>query len=245
MTSSMREAVNGTLGYATNLSLPEDELRSVKALIEAHWLDHLQECAPDQSQNFSELGIERYHENAKCIDHSSEWPKNNRVLPAEAVAEIRRTSLFEQLKEEFGEFAISDEDDYGWEELYWRLVRPHEPSDVGPLHADKWFWELGPLKSPDDVERVKCWIAIACEPGLNGLQVVPKSHRRDWRYHGEQRFGMTKPQIDENEDALNPQLIPLEPGQAIVFNDRLLHRGAVNRGNFTRVSLEFTMFVKD
>jgi len=243
MNSSVRNAVNGPLGYSTNLSLKPTELQIVKELIEAHWLEHLKSCAPDHVQHFAELGIERYHENAKCIDHSSEWPKGNRILPADAVAEIRKTSLFDQLKKEFGEFAISDEDNYGWEEVYWRLVRPGESSDVGPLHADKWFWDLG-LVSPPDVERVKCWIAICCEAGLNGLAVVPGSHQQDWRYHGELRFGAIKPQIDEDEDELDPQLIPLESGRAIVFNDRLLHRGAVNRGRYTRVSLEFTMYVR-
>ena len=98
-------------------------------------------------------------------------------------------SLLKQLTSEFGEFQISAEDGSDWEEIYWRIVRPHEPSDVGPLYADRWFWDLGHGTIPTDKERVKVWIAIVAEPGLSGLRVVPGSHLRDWRYHGEAGHG--------------------------------------------------------
>ncbi len=55
---------------------------------------------------------------------------------------------------------------------------------------------------------------------------------------------MLKPQIDEDESKFETQLLPLRPGATIVFHDKLLHRGALNVGHHTRVSLEFTMFVK-
>ena len=113
-----------------------------------------------------------------------------------------------------------------------------------PLHADAWFWELGHGATPAGAARVKVWLAIVTEPGLSGLRIVSGSHRREWRFHGEHRHGFVKPQIDEDENELNPQLVPMSPGDAIVFNDRLLHGGAVNQGQKTRVSLEFTMFVK-
>jgi hypothetical protein len=53
-----------------------------------------------------------------------------------------------------------------------------------------------------------------------------------------------KPQIDEDENSLDAIIFDSKPGDAIVFHDRLLHGGAVG-GSSTRVSLEFTMFVKD
>ena len=44
----------------------------------------------------------------------------------------------------FGEFLISDivygnTIVEGQQEIYWRIVRPGVPSDVGPLHADRLF----------------------------------------------------------------------------------------------------------
>ena len=44
----------------------------------------------------------------------------------------------------FGKFSISDENKLGYGELVWRLVRPNKKDDVGPIHCDKWFWDLNP-----------------------------------------------------------------------------------------------------
>ncbi len=244
MALSLRNDVNGPLGFSTNLSATSDDLSLIRELIEQQWLAHLNRIVPQYAAAFAERGCARYHELAHNIDHGSVWPKRSRILPAEAVAAIRTTSFFRQLAAEFGEFAISDEDDIGWEEVYWRLVRPNAGGDIGPLHADQWFWKLGTAVVPRDMERVKCWIAIITEPDRNGLLVVPGSHLSDWRFHGETRHGSLKPQIDEDEAQFDLKLLPLAPGGVAVFHDKLLHRGALNEGSTTRVSLEFTMFVK-
>jgi hypothetical protein len=244
MALSLRDEVNGPLGYSTNLSATSDDLALIRELIEQQWLDHLSRAAPQQVTAFAEVGCARYHELAHTVDHGSVWPKTARLLPADAVAAFRTTSFFRQLVAEFGEFPISDEDDIGWEEVYWRLVRPNAANDIGPLHADQWFWDLGTAVVPKDVQRVKCWMAIITEPNRNGLIVVPGSHLQDWRFHGETRHGSLKPQIDEDEAQFELHLLRLAPGGATVFHDKLLHRGALNEGNTTRVSLEFTMFVK-
>jgi hypothetical protein len=80
--------------------------------------------------------------------------------------------------------------------------------------------------------------------GQNGFKYVAGSHRKKWRYHGVLKDGLMKPQIDEDESALGAEIFMSQPGQAIVFHDKLLHGGAPG-GSTTRVSLEFTMFVKD
>ena len=149
-----------------------------------------------------------------------------------------------ELEDYFGQFEISDEENVGREEIYWRLVRPNEKNDLGLLHADSWFWDLGHGITPDDVIRVKIWIGIYVELGLNGFLYIPESHLKKYPYHSEFKNGINKPVIDVCEDKLNPLLFKGKAGNAIIFNDRLLHRGAINRGNHTRVSLEFTMFIK-
>ena len=171
-----------------------------------------------------------------------------------AVDYIRSTTLFESLTDCYGLFELSDENELGRELIYWRLVRPNQPSDIGPLHADSWFWNLGHGKTPHNVDRVKVWVPLHCESGRNGLCVVPDSQKKEWRYHGEfkkgfvkpgdQNYGFMKPVIDEDESELPVILLNTDPGDAVIFHDKLLHRGALNRGGATRVSLEFTMFVK-
>ena len=53
-----------------------------------------------------------------------------------------------------------------------------------------------------------------------------------------------KPKIGISEKDLNVEIFNSQPGEAIVFNDQLLHGGVVGQSK-TRVSLEFTIFVKN
>lgn len=243
--NAAEEEIEAGKGYYLGISLGKDELNLMRSLIEAHWLKNIEIAAPTALQKFSEIGMTRYHELSHCIDHTSLWTKKNRILPQEAVTLIRSMPFFKSLKEIYGDFKISAEEGVENEEIYWRLVRPSQSSDMGPLHADAWFWELDHGKTPPDVTRIKVWIAIYCDPGLNGLRVVPHSQKKNWKYHGEYRDGFSKPQIDEDESTLPVMLVDTKPGDAIVFHDRLLHGGALNKSENTRVSVEFTLFVKN
>lgn len=240
---SIKDQVQGPSGFCL-LKLEPSELERIRELIRDQWLYRVLLLSPVSVKQFAAAGISRYHELAHLLDQKIAWPKTARILSPSAVDEIRNFSFMKQLKITFGEFVISDEEEIGWEEIYWRIVRPGS-SDIGPLHADGWFWDAGHGKMPEGYERIKVWIAIHCEKGLNGLKIVPGSHlKNDWRYHLEDRDGFLKPQIDEDEKDLNVQLTPTEPGDAVVFHDRLLHGGAANQARTTRVSLEFTMLVK-
>lgn len=231
-------------GYFLGLQFLNQELSLARSLVCDQWIEVIKKHAPNQVENFLACGIENYHTLSHLIDHALIWEKYNRTLSRTAAEQIRETSLFEKLENVYGQFELADEENIGREQIYWRIVRPNEKLDVGPLHADAWFWELGHGAMPKNRKRVKVWVALYCEPGLNGLRLVPGSHKKEWRYHGEHRGGFLKPQIDEDENHLKPQLVDTKPGDAIVFHDRLLHGGALNRGNFTRISLEFTLFVK-
>lgn len=242
-TTRLRESLEGKAGFATGLRLEKEELARVRNLIKNQWRNRISQVVPEQTEAFADRGLDRYHELSHLLDHGSIWPKRERILPAAAVSEIRQMSIVKQLESELGEFTISDEEEVGYEEIYWRLVRPNASKDVGPVHADGWFWDLGHGITPTDKQRVKVWIAIYCEPGMSGLRIVPGSHLEDWPYHGEMRGGIVKPQIDFKEEDVPLELFNSQPGEAIVFHDRLLHGGAVTRGDRTRVSIEFTMFV--
>lgn len=243
--NSMKDLLDGVPGFVTGLRLQSDELARVRFLIESHWLSCIKKKAPEYADRFAKIGIDRYHELAHLIDHSTFWQSvAERNLPFSASAEIRTLSIFKQIEREFGSFTIPDA--YGWgsgEPMVFRLVRPNETSDVGPLHRDQWFWDLLEKKVPSDVIPYKIWMAIFCEPGLSGLRIVSDSHLQEIPYHGEMRNGMLKPQMDVREDEFAIELFQSQPGDAIIFNHDLLHGGAVTTGNYTRVSLELTIFV--
>lgn len=246
-TLGLNDSINGELGYSINLKLTELELETITKLIRIQWLYRLQLLAPKHIQQFDALGILHYHKLAHLIDHSTAWPKFSRVFPKEAVAIIKQMGFFKKLESEFGMIQILDEEDLGWENIYWRLVRPGT-SDFGTLHADQWFVDLGYYGKQtydDSYEKIKIWIAINTELEKNGLLVVPNSHhKKDWKWHPEDRQGQKKPVIDENVNDLNVILLPTESGRAVVFHYDLLHGGAPNLAETTRVSIECTFIVK-
>jgi len=242
--TAIKEKLEGPKGFCTDVRFTPDELSMVRGLIKSQWLQRIEESGVGRSKVFEDLEMNRYHEQCQMLDHKNMWPKSKRILGADAVKAIRQTSLIKTLEAEFGPFAVSGEDGIEKEEMYWRLVRPDGVTDVGPLHADQWFWALGHGTTPLDHQRVKVWISIYSELGQNGFKFVAGSHKKEWRYHGVAKDGFVKPQIDEDESALGAEIFMSQPGQAIVFHDRLLHGGEPG-GTTTRVSLEFTMFVKD
>jgi len=240
--TSMLSEVDGPLGYSLQLKLGVAELEVLAKAVREQYIERIRENAPDQIEWFNNNSIHDYHLGCDRLQHNRVWGKKSRTFNAETVARIKSLDFIRVLEREFGRFEISGESGFEKEEIYWRLVRPGQRDDVGPVHADQWFWNLGNGVTPAGVQRVKVWIAVMTEAGRNGLRIVPGSHRQEWRWHGEFRDGIMKPVFDQDPETIGLELPEFTPGQAIVFNDRLLHAGALNAGEKTRVSIEFTLF---
>lgn len=236
-------------GYSTDLCLTADELEFFRFTIEEQWLARINAQHPEHKEIFRELGLPNYHKLSHLVNHKTLWGKESRLFPQKAVDKIKQFSFMEKLTALFGEFSISDVVHgetivEGRQEIYWRIVRPESVSDVGPIHADKWFHNVlgsGYGMFPQGVVTVKIWIPIYCEPSRSGLIVIPDSHKRDWRYEYLEKDGYKKPIILEDVDKLGGILVPTDPGTLLIFNECLLHGGAVNRGDITRVSSEITL----
>ncbi|OGT25450.1 MAG: hypothetical protein A3I77_03935 [Gammaproteobacteria bacterium RIFCSPLOWO2_02_FULL_42_14] len=232
-------------GFYLKFKLDQKEVELLKSIVREQWLNIIKKNNSTYWKRFSDIGIERYHELAHLVDHGALWAKPNRIFSREAAKVMRSLSLIKNLEKAYGPFIVADEENIGYEEFVWRLVRPNQPSDIGPLHADDWFLQLGHgVKPPSGMKAVKVWVALCCEPGLNGLKVVSDSQKKQWRYHGEFRHGFVKPQFDDDENKLNIELLNTVSGDAVVFHDKLLHAGAVNRGRYCRISMEFMLFVQ-
>jgi len=158
--------------------------------------------------------------------------------PAEQALTYYLHKFFSSL---IGNFVISDEESFGHPEIYWRIVRPNEQSDVGPLHADSWFWELNNWLIPARfTQRTKVWIPLATEIGLNGLLALPGSHLQTYNYTIEYDGSKRKPRISSYIDKHDIILLNVPHGSYVIFNDRLIHGGAFNAGIQSRISFEFT-----
>jgi hypothetical protein len=237
--------LDGAKGFHDDLYLCENDLSNLRCLVQEHFEMQLTSHFPLLKKKIKGTKINQYHRllnDNTCIDHSFLSPKKNRILPPNLAKKFKNLDFFKSLEKELGPIKISNEDGVYNEEIYWRLTRP-EHHDVGPMHADKWFWDLGHGNSDEKYRRIKIWIPIYNEPGSNGLRYVYGSHLKDWPYHGEERDGFIKPMIDITDDKLDITKFFNMPGQAFIFNDRLLH-GGFSGGKNSRVSIECTLLLR-
>lgn len=239
--------VDGDPGYWVGVLLGAGELAQVKSMIRDMFLARIREFAPDLQDRFEHIDLAQYHRYADYLDHAAAWPRHARLFHRDAIDFIRNSELLRQLGAALGGLEITNEVENAAPEIVWRLVRPNRPDDVGPLHADGWFWEINRWPVPAGYRRVKIWTMVEGESGRAGLTVVPGSHQSGpWSYAMEYRHGLDKPVFDEAVlGARRPTLLDTPPGTSVVFNDALLHGGAVTGGDHCRVSFEFTLFVPE
>ena len=236
----LKEQVFDSPGYTTEVKLKRDELSLLHFFVEQSMLLRINEV-------YRAAGLSNYH----TINHHFLFSdKETRLLNISYVGKVKNFCLFKTLKRELGEFYISPvifnrRIIRSREEVYWRIVRPNAESDVAEIHADTWHHGLfndayGTLLKSDEY-TLKLWIPIVVEPGLSGLAVVPDSHKQSWPTKKIELLNRSKIEL---ADEVTPILLETEPGQCVIFNDHLLHVGALNRGSKTRVSAEITLIFK-
>ena len=138
-------------------------------------------------------------------------------------------------------FEVTDEEAVGYPNVYFRAVRARAAADVGPMHKDKWFWDLGHGSIHDGKTRVKLWIPILQDDAVSGLTIVPGSHRVNFEYNSrrEDGTGKMKPVFDQRVVEQRIISAPVRVGEAIIFHDELLHGGIST--DHPRISAELTI----
>ncbi|MBT4259764.1 MAG: hypothetical protein HOD90_07600 [Nitrospina sp.] len=233
--------VEGEGGFSTD-SVSQSDLELFREVVTRHYQKVLLNSGFNDEANLNQP-IDTYHQFSQKVDHSNIWGKKDRILAEEDLEIFLSSEFFKSMKEQIGEINISGEEGVGYPEIYYRLVRPKPYVDVGPLHADRWFWDLGHGFTPEGYKRIKFWFSLWNEPGLSGFRFVKGSHTKEYDYEGEKRDGQMKPCFEEEK--YNFEISPFlsKPGDFIIFNDSLLHGGLIG-GEKTRVSFEFTLFIK-
>ena len=69
-----------------------------------------------------DLTILDYCKLLSLIDHNTLWPKSNRILPPSFVRWFLDTAFMTSISKLFPDFIISDEENLGYPNFYWRLV---------------------------------------------------------------------------------------------------------------------------
>jgi hypothetical protein len=165
--------------------------------------------------------------------------------PARILPKILARGIIEHLENngymntKHGDF-LTDEENLGYGNIYWRLVRKNSPSDVGPIHADRWFWDLAGTSFPSSHTRIKVWIPLLQDDSNPSLQILPGSQKKEYKYGFTiDSFRKKKPLLKDADIDRAMIVSPVRIGEAIVFHDSLLHGGRVTSSN--RVSIEFTI----
>ena len=197
--------VYGDEGICYDVKLSSEELAPLSDVVTESWLNTIRQVAPDKVEQFRALGIDNYRQLSHLLDHARLWTAHTRTLSAQ-VDVIHSFGLFESLQASFPGSNISSAmapyGDLGRPRINWRLVRPGDGTDIGPIHADyrfdavleDWRGEPGPNV------RLKIWIPIFLEEGTTGFAYVPGSHLRQypfWRVHIGN--GLFKPDLTETD----------------------------------------------
>ncbi len=182
---------------------------------------------------------------------SSLWPnlftKEQRVLNKNAV-EFISSYLKKYLSKLLGsDIIFGDYLGLGYPSFSLRVVRPNFASDIGPLHADQWFIDMGlqPLtKSIKNFQLFKLWLPIQSDPKLSNLLVIPNSHKQKNKYNYKiiKTDSGEKPSIANNIDKDQLVMIDNPPGSPLIFNMSLIHGGSLNKSKKCRVSMEFEFY---
>lgn len=228
-------------GFYKSKLLSED-LEQFRKIVQNNYLNVLLKTKVN-NKLINETQIMDYHKIERFFDHKNLWTKKNRILKKNEYKELLKTELLTKIHKDLGFIKITEEDNSGYPEMYYRLVRPLPFIDTGPLHADKWFWDLGGYAKSNKYIRVKFWISLWNENKNSGFRYVPNSHNENFSYSSRNDNGKIKPVFDEKKYNLNMQEFICDPGGFILFNDNLLHGGFPTHDK-TRVSLEFTLLVK-
>lgn len=235
---NISDVFNKKKGFCTS-ELSRDDYKLILGLIEKHFEKLIKKSIIKKE---ADIKLNNYHKFYKKINHSKIFTKRNRLLSKRDCKKIiSKTQLFQHLKNTFGNFYITDEENIGYSNIYWRCVRPKPFKDVGPFHKDKWFWDLGCGKIRNNHQRVKIWISIISESKKLGFRYVKGSVNKNYKFSSEFRHHIVKPVFDERIIKKNDiRSVKGKKGSLIYFNDELLHSGEVVNGKKCRVSLEFT-----
>jgi predicted O-methyltransferase YrrM len=229
-------------GYFIADILDAEGLAELRRIVNDKFHSAIKLKYPELYNEFAELSANQYHLKSALIDHANMWRKAMRTFDHALVERFLALPWRRRLAERVGSFELLGLEEVGLPDIYMRVVRPDAPSDVGPIHADQWFTDLGNHSYDPGLALIKVWIPVYSEPAKDGLIGVPGSHLQPIHYESELRDGYVKPVLPKEVEArLEPIRLPAAPGQAVCFRYDFLHGGTVNEGTNTRVSLEATL----
>ena len=234
--------LNSGLGYSSLKAINNDVLKYIKNCIKNSLFDLL--CEKNLIPDDSQLSILDSYKNISNNDWISLFNKENRTFKKKYAVPIN--AYFNRYLAELlnRKVQIRDILKKGYPSFSFRIVRPFVPSDIGPLHADQWFIDIGATKgekSNNKNQIIKFWVPINVDSESSNLIIIPNSHKNKEKYKYDiiKTKNGIKPLIRDEFDKKTIYMIKNKNGFPIIFNMNLIHGGAINKDKDCRLSLEF------
>tara|TARA_B110001452_G_C15195556_1_gene414997 strand:+ start:109 stop:864 length:756 start_codon:yes stop_codon:yes gene_type:complete len=249
MSENFLDTLKDGKGYVLS-ALNKKDLNTFRKIIEKSWINTISKKYPNYKKIFLNEKIFNYHKNSHKISHAEIWSKKSRTLSAKDVSEIKKITFFKDLQKKFSKLKLSDEEKIGHGIIVYRIVRPNIRKDIGPLHSDKWFWDIDKkdlrrnYDIPKGYKKIRIWFSLYANKNY-GFKLVPYSQNKDYKFKKIYKDGRYKPIFNAKDYNLRPLTIDSTPGNIVIFNDNLIHGGKINKSNKTRVSAELTLFLKE
>ncbi len=234
--------LNSGLGYYSLNAINNDILKYIKNSIKNSLFDLLSKnnLIPNDSQE----SILDSYKNISNDDWISLFNKENRTFKkkyAEPINDYFNKYLTDLLN---CKVQIRDILKKGYPSFSFRIVRPLVASDIGPLHADQWFIDIGATKgekSNNKKQIIKFWVPINVDSESSNLIIIPNSHKNkeQYKYDIVKTKNGIKPLIRDEFDKKEIYMIKNKNGFPIIFHMNLIHGGAINKDEDCRLSLEF------
>jgi hypothetical protein len=224
-------------GFLILPDMTKYEIEQVLKLVETQYVSVVREFCDSSVHPLFD-----YARNPPKLEHQRVWSKTNRLLPESAVKTFESLEFVDQIRKCMGDFQVTDEENIGFGNVYFRLARPGRHEDVGPPHADSWFWEISGKSTGT---RFKVWIPLWPTVGSPAFRFVPSSHlfKDKFRYEVVSKHGSQKPQIVKEIPEELYHFHGSRSGVPILFHDDLIHGGVVLNEDL-RISIEFTGHIK-
>jgi len=177
-------------------------------------------------------GFSRYHLWSKehNLPHDQIFCAKARfTVPPESVKTLLLGRRFRKILKELriDQYELIDEG-YGW--LGYRIIRPGH-NDGYPVSCKNWGASAG---------VISFWVPLFGFGKKYTLRFVPESHSRSYKSYLLENSKFTKGELrldpSENVDTTSEFV---RPCSALIFHPALLHSEDVERGNKTRINLEF------
>lgn len=200
----------------------------VEQFHERGYLGPLRACSPERAMEFAETAEQEVLTGEYPLEHTDKSIRHDRYRDSKRVYDfLSQSSIVETVASVYGLDLLL------WTSHFWEK----DPDESGvPWHQEQHFSAVEP--------PVTATIDLALDPvdrEAGCMEVVPGSHE-EFVSHGEaagaESQGMVNPNAVDEDRAVS---VPLEPGEFVLYNSRLLHRTLDNDTDRRRRSISCRM----